>query len=82
MGFPGFRIASLVSLQRAVLCANCEIISEGRNGRCDACGGQSLLRLKGILGETLEGEPQFALITPRLIADDVVRLGELAAAAA
>ena len=77
-----FRIANLVSLQRAVLCANCEIISEGLNGRCDACGGQALLRLKGVLGETVECGPQFALVTPALVADDSVRLGQLAAAAA
>ena len=41
---------NLVRLQRAVLCVNCEIISEGGNGRCDACGGQGLLHLSRALG--------------------------------
>lgn len=76
-----FRIANLVSLQKAVLCANCEIISEGLNGRCDACGGQALLRLKGILGEAIDREPSFTLVT-LLVADDAVRLRQLAASAA
>jgi hypothetical protein len=76
------RIANLVSLRTAVLCANCEIISDGINGRCDACGSQALLRLKGILGETVECAPPFALSTPPLVADDSVRLGQLVATAA
>ena len=34
---------NLVRLQKAVLCANCEVISEGQNGHCACCGSQSLL---------------------------------------
>ena len=41
---------NLVCLQKAVLCANCEVISEGLNGHCAACGSQSLLRLSRVLG--------------------------------
>ena len=82
MNAPAHRIANLVSLQRAVLCANCEIISEGLNGRCDSCGSPALLRLRGILGETLESEPLFAFATPPLVADDSIRLQQLAVTAA
>jgi hypothetical protein len=45
---------NLVRLQKAVLCANCEIISEGTNGRCACCGSESVLRLDGVLGGSIE----------------------------
>jgi hypothetical protein len=51
---------NLVRLHRAVLCANCELISEGLNGHCAACGSQSLLSLSRLLGETIEPEMPFA----------------------
>ncbi len=82
MNAPAHRIANLVSLQRAVLCANCEIISEGLNGRCDSCGSPALLRLRGILGETLESRPSFSFVSSPLMADDSVRLRQLAVTAA
>jgi hypothetical protein len=44
---------NLVRLQSAVLCANCEVISEGTNGHCSACGSQALLALSRILGGPL-----------------------------
>lgn len=44
----------LVRLQKAVLCANCEIISEGLNGHCACCGSESLIRLNGLLGGSIE----------------------------
>lgn len=46
-------IASLVRLQNAFLCANCEMISECTHGRCAACGSQALLGLSRILGGPL-----------------------------
>jgi len=45
---------NLVRLQSAVLCANCEVISEGTNGHCAACGSQALLSLSRILGGPLD----------------------------
>ncbi len=48
--------ANLVHLQTAVLCANCDVISDGQNGHCASCGGQSLLHLSRILGGTIEPE--------------------------
>jgi hypothetical protein len=52
--------ANLVRLHKAVLCANCELISEGLNGHCAACGSQSLLSLSRVLGETIEPAVPFA----------------------
>jgi hypothetical protein len=72
-----FRVnANLVSLQTAALCANCEVISEGLNGRCDACGSPALLRLSGILGETIGSGRSFA--TSPLVAEDSIRVRQLA----
>jgi len=42
-----------VSLQKAVLCANCEVISEGRNGHCACCGSQSLVSLNRVLASLI-----------------------------
>jgi hypothetical protein len=55
----------LVRLKKAVLCANCEVISEGLNGHCAACGSEALLRLNQLLGETAEPALAFE-ITPAL----------------
>ena len=48
--------ANLVCLQRAVLCANCEVISEGKNGQCAGCGSQALLSLSKLLGGSVSAE--------------------------
>jgi hypothetical protein len=50
---------NLVRLQSAVLCANCEVISEGTNGHCTACGSQALLSLSRILGGPLASSMPF-----------------------
>lgn len=71
---------NLVRLQKAVLCANCDVISEGLNGHCAACGSEALLGLSRVLGGTIESELSFVLSTPAL-ANDVARSGYLSAAA-
>ena len=43
---------NLVRLQKAVLCADCEVISEGLNSHCACCGSQALLSLNRVLGGT------------------------------
>ncbi len=57
---------NLVRLQKAVLCANCDVISEGLNGHCVACGSEALLGLSRILGglsETVDGiRPHDAMV--------------------
>jgi hypothetical protein len=72
---------NLVHLQKAVLCANCEVISEGLNAHCAACGSQSLLSLSRVLGSTMESELSFACVTPSHVASDVVSVSSFSAAA-
>ncbi|MGA9815122.1 MAG: hypothetical protein WBQ64_20235 [Terriglobales bacterium] len=57
-----WRFANLVRLQKAVLCANCEVISEGSNGHCAGCGSQSLLGLSSVLGGMIEPEVSFSVV--------------------
>jgi hypothetical protein len=52
-----------IRLQKAVLCANCEVITEGRNGHCACCGSQSLLSLSRALGKTIEQEQSYGFAT-------------------
>ena len=55
---------NLVRLQSAVLCANCEVISEGVNGHCAGCGSQSLLNLSSVLGGPIDAELSIGLEAP------------------
>ena len=55
---------SFVSLQAAVFCAQCEMISQNNTRYCLACGSQALLSLSRVLGGSLQGQN-----TARLIAD-------------
>ena len=55
---------NLVPLQCAVLCANCELISEANNGHCASCDSEALLNLSQILGCSVESEARAGL-TPR-----------------
>lgn len=50
---PSWLNANIVSLHKAMLCANCEVISDGFNGHCAACGSQALLHLSRLLGGEL-----------------------------
>jgi GAF domain-containing protein len=56
--------ASFLTLQAAVFCAECELISENNTPRCLACGSQALLSLSRVLGGSLKGQQ-----TAHLIAD-------------
>ena len=47
---------SSVSLLEAVLCADCEIISNSVGERCGVCGSPSLLSLGRVLGGSIEGQ--------------------------
>jgi hypothetical protein len=47
---------NLVRLQHAVLCANCELISEANNGHCAACDSEALLSLSKLLGGSVGAE--------------------------
>jgi hypothetical protein len=50
---------NLITLQNAVLCANCDVISESRNGHCIACGSPSLISLSRVLGRGRLAEREF-----------------------
>ncbi len=45
-----------VPLLEAVLCADCEIISNSAGESCEICGSRSLLSLGRVLGGCIEGE--------------------------
>jgi hypothetical protein len=72
---------NLVRLEKAVLCANCEVISEGRNGHCAGCGNQSLLSLSRLLGGTIKSELSFVFATSAHAVCDDVCVSSLSAAA-
>jgi hypothetical protein len=81
MPTPVWLNTNLVHFQKAVLCANCELISEGLNGHCAGCGSQSLLRLSRVLGGTIESELPFAFATSTHAASHDLDLCTLSAAA-
>jgi hypothetical protein len=47
---------SSVPLLEAVLCADCEIISNSAGDACEICGSHSLLSLGRLLGGCIDGE--------------------------
>ncbi len=49
------KLVNAVALQQAVLCANCDSISDSPHDTCMICGSRSLLPLSRILGE-VQGE--------------------------
>jgi hypothetical protein len=55
---------SAISLQSAVLCADCEVISDSPNDTCRVCGSRSLLSLSYILGGALPAQ-RAQLVEPR-----------------
>jgi GAF domain-containing protein len=55
---------NFVSLQSAVFCVQCELLSENNTPRCLACGSGAVLNLSRVLGGSLRGQQ-----TAHLIAD-------------
>jgi len=55
---------NFVSLQTAVFCAQCELLSDNNTPRCLACGSLAVLSLSRVLGGSLRGQQ-----TAHLIAD-------------
>jgi len=55
---------SFVSLQSAIFCVQCELLSENNTPRCLACGSGAVLSLSRVLGGSLRGQR-----TAHLIAD-------------
>lgn len=73
--------ANLVRLHKAVLCANCEVISEGLNGHCAACGSEALLALSRVLGAMIDSEQRPGLPPYTEISDVAARSRYFSAAA-
>ena len=55
---------NFISLQSAVFCVQCELLSENNTPRCLACGSGAVLSLSRVLGGSLHGQQ-----TAHLIAD-------------
>jgi hypothetical protein len=47
---PAGRPLNAVALQHAVLCAECDVVSDSRHDICMVCGSRSLVNICGILG--------------------------------
>ena len=73
--------ANLVRLQKAVLCADCEVISEGLNGYCTGCGSQSLLNVSKVLGGTIESKQSVGCAKLKHVVNNKLRVRSLSAAA-
>src|SRR5258708_3390055 len=55
---------NFVSLQSAIFCVQCELLSENNTPRCLACGSGAVMSLSRVLGGALRGQR-----TAHLIAD-------------
>src|SRR5580700_9043662 len=53
---------SFLSLQTAVFCVECELISKNNTPYCFACGSRAVLSLSRVLGGSLRGEQRAHLI--------------------
>ncbi len=70
---------TVVPLQNAVFCVNCETISNSPHDVCEVCGSRSLVSLFRMLGGTLRGKKQ----PPELIKYNLeltIRVNEVCAA--
>ena len=62
MGFVKASEINFLSLQTAVFCVSCELISENNTPFCLSCGSQAVLSLSRILGGSLKGQQTAHLI--------------------
>ena len=49
----GVRPLNAIALQNAVLCADCDVVSDSPHDRCLVCGSPSLFNISRMLGGTL-----------------------------
>jgi len=62
LGWATAQKAHFLSLQMAVFCAECEMISENNTPYCLACGSKAMLSLSRVLGGSLRGKETAHLI--------------------
>ena len=63
LGWVTAQKAQFLSLQSAVFCAECELISENTTPYCLACGSKAVLSLSRVLGGSMRGQQSAHLIT-------------------
>jgi hypothetical protein len=51
----GGRCVNAVALQNAVLCAECDVVSDSPHDRCLVCGSRSLFNIARMFGGNLPG---------------------------
>lgn len=51
----GGRCVNAVALQNAVLCAECDVVSDSPHDRCLVCGSRSLFNIARVFGGNLPG---------------------------
>ena len=73
MDLDSVRELNFVPLQGAVLCADCEVITENHGGHCRICGGAALLSITRVLGGPV-GDQRAVLLDPATA--EVTRLVE------
>ena len=61
------RCLNAVALQNAVLCAECDVVSDSPHERCLVCGSPSLFNISRVLGGTLPRD-RATLIGPTMAA--------------
>ena len=61
------RCLNAVALQSAVLCAECDVVSDSPHDRCLVCGSPSLFNISRMLGGTLPRD-RATLIGPAIVA--------------
>jgi hypothetical protein len=61
------RCLNAVALQNAVLCAECDVVSDSPHDRCQVCGSPSLFNISRMLGGTLPRD-RATLIGPAIVA--------------
>jgi hypothetical protein len=61
------RCLNAVSLQNAVLCAECDVVSDSPHDRCLVCGSPSLFNISRVLGGALPRD-RASLIGPAIVA--------------
>jgi hypothetical protein len=59
------RRLNAVALQNAVLCADCDVVSDSPNDCCLVCGSRSLLNISSMLGGSLPSERAVMLTAAR-----------------
>ena len=72
------RSLNAVALQNAVLCAECDVVSDSPHDRCMVCGSRSLVNISRMLGGSLPSNRATLIETDTLMpnhAEFVLRIG-------